>query len=80
MPASQPKVKPVRKRAIPKAGDVITACGCVCVPWPVIHILGMKGKSVLCDTHGWQAVVRPASLRERAGLGKPAPVSDEPLF
>lgn len=80
IPASVPVARPVRKRAVPQAGDVVTACGCVCVPWPVLHLLGARQKSVLCDVHGWQAIKKPATLRERAGLGKVRPLPDEPMF
>lgn len=69
-----------RKRAVREPGDVITECGCVCVPWPVFHILGVKGKDVLCNKHGWQRVVRPATPYERAGLAKIRPLPEEPMF
>lgn len=81
IPASVPKLLPrARGRAIPQPGEVITKCGCICLPAPILHILGSREKCVLCDTHGWQKIIRPATYRERIGLGVPLPLQDEPPY
>jgi hypothetical protein len=61
-----------------KTTEVITECGCVVVPGPVIGF-GDKTET-MCDQHGWQRISRRARLREIAGMPEPLPLPEEPSF
>jgi hypothetical protein len=31
---------------------VAMPCGCICIPWPILHILGESIERFLCSKHG----------------------------
>ena len=31
---------------------VAMPCGCTCIPWPILHILGESIERFLCERHG----------------------------
>jgi hypothetical protein len=81
--------KPAARRLPKKAIDqiiarrnteVVTECGCVLLPEPLVELLGEKKSSVLCPDHGWQYVIRAAKLREIWGMPEPGPLPEDPPF
>lgn len=72
--------KPGKREAIisRKTTEVITECGCCVLPGAIIG-LGQNTEAE-CDKHGWQKIVRRATLRE-VSPWIPAPLlTEEPPF
>ena len=81
--------KPAPKRLPKKAIDqiiarrnteIVSECGCVLLPESVLLVLGGKNRSVLCPEHGWQYVIRAATMREVWGIPEALPLPEDPPF
>jgi hypothetical protein len=66
---------------------VITLCGCVVIPEPLMALTGSRKYAALCDAHGWQDIIRRITTREALNeamglpLGTmPDKLPDDPVF